>query len=376
MSKSLTQKRVLSFAFMFLVLFTLLFSVGFAKSVDAFDSDNYYSIIARHSGKGLEVYNFSTENGANINQWDYWGGDNQQWQIIDLGNGYYSIINKYSGKALDVYEMSTASGANIDQWEYWGGEGQQWKIEETVSGYYTITSRLSGKVLDVLDLSTDDGANVIQWDNYTADNQLFAIQPASSNGGGTITITETIVVEAGETYDGGGATIVAQGMGDGSQAEDQDPIFRLEDGATLKNVRIGAPGCDGVHTYGDVTVMNVVWEDVGEDALTVKESGNVVISGGAAYNASDKVFQINAASTFTVQGFTASNFGKLIRQCGGTTFTATIYLDGVTVTGGDECIARTDSSTTQLYYRDITAYSNDDSFTWWIFPSSSQVQAY
>lgn len=44
----------------------------------------------------------------------------------------------------------------------------------------------------------------------------------------------------------------------------------LEDGAALKNVVLGAPAADGIHTYGDACLSNIVWTDIGEDALTMK----------------------------------------------------------------------------------------------------------
>ncbi len=58
-------------------------------------------------------------------------------------------------------------------------------------------------------------------------------------------------------------------------------MFRLEDGARLINVVLGSPAADGIHTYGDVTLENIVLEDIGEDALTIKESGTVVLKGAA-----------------------------------------------------------------------------------------------
>lgn len=195
----------------------------------------------------------------------------------------------------------------------------------------------------------------------------------TSNSGQTITITKTIVVAAGTTYDGNGAKIIAQGMGSGDQDESQQPIFKLEKGANLKNVRIGAPGCDGVHCYGNNIVENVVWEDVGEDALTVKGEGSVTVKGGAAYKADDKVFQLNQPCTFTVSGFTADTFGKVVRQNGDTTFKCTIYIDNCTFSNAGECIARTDSTTTQLYYRNMKA-TNVKKL--WVFPSESQIHTY
>lgn len=186
----------------------------------------------------------------------------------------------------------------------------------------------------------------------------------------TKTITSTIVVKAGETYDGKGDTIVAVGLGDGGQGESQKPIFKLEKGAKLRNVRIAFPGCDGVHCYGDNVVENVVWEDIGEDALTVKGEGTVEIIGGSARDGEDKCFQINAAGVFKVTNFSATNVGKLIRQNGDTTFKTTIYLDNVTLNGADECVARTDSTTTQLYYSNCK-FTNVPKL--WVFPSLSQV---
>lgn len=191
----------------------------------------------------------------------------------------------------------------------------------------------------------------------------------------TVTIYETIVVKSGQTYDGNGNTIVAVGMGDGSQDEDQEPIFKLENGANLKNVRIAAPGCDGVHCYGNNTVTNVVWEDVGEDALTVKGQGTITISGGSAAKASDKMFQINQPCTFTVKNFSANGMGKLIRQNGGTTFTATIYLDTLTLNDIDEAIVRTDSSSTRVYYRNLTVTNFNGSKGWW-YGRDSQASPY
>ncbi|WP_341805097.1 pectate lyase [Paenibacillus turpanensis] len=158
-------------------------------------------------------------------------------------------------------------------------------------------------------------------------------------------VYETIVVAAGTTFDGQGKRYIAGStLGDGSQSEGQKPVFRLERGATLKNVVLGAPAADGVHCYGDNLVENVVWEDIGEDALTIKASGTVTVKGGSAKDGSDKVFQVNAASTFNIIGFKADNAGKLIRQNGGTSFKVDVFIDQSDISNMDECIFRTDSS--------------------------------
>ena len=41
-----------------------------------------------------------------------------------------------------------------------------------------------------------------------------------------------------------------------------------------------------------------------------------MVKGGGARNADDKIIQNNAASSVTIDGFSAQNFGKLYRSCG------------------------------------------------------------
>jgi hypothetical protein len=114
-------------------------------------------------------------------------------------------------------------------------------------------------------------------------------------------------------YAGAGA------LGAGGQEEGQDPLFLLSNGATLENVILGAPGADGIHCEGSCTLRNVWWEDVGEDAATLKgSSGSQVMSieCGGARMASDKVFQHNGPGTMRIQNFSVDDFGKLYRSCG------------------------------------------------------------
>jgi hypothetical protein len=134
-----------------------------------------YRILARHSGKALDVEGASTANGANVLQWSNHGGANQKWIRQEVGGGYNEIIGRNSGKVLDVSNASTANGANVQQWEYGGGTNQQWSIAAVSGGYYQIINRNSGKVLDVANASTADGANVYQWAYGGGSNQEWSI---------------------------------------------------------------------------------------------------------------------------------------------------------------------------------------------------------
>lgn len=119
------------------------------------------------------------------------------------------------------------------------------------------------------------------------------------------------------TFDGGGKSY---GTSCNGQSESQQPVFLLKDGATLKNVVINKNAADGVHCEGNCSITNVVWQDVCEDAATMKGgSGKTMrVQGGSAANANDKVFQHNGkGSTISIDGFkTTGSIGKLYRSCG------------------------------------------------------------
>ena len=135
---------------------------------------------------------------------------------------------------------------------------------------------------------------------------------------GDVLVTASISVSG--TFDGGMKRYTGSGpLGTGGQSENQDPIFNLADGATLKNVILGNPAADGVHCAGSCTLQNVWWEDVGEDAATFRGSSSslvYLVDGGGARHAADKIFQHNGAGTLTIRNFQAEDFGKLYRSCG------------------------------------------------------------
>ena len=117
-----------------------------------------FQIINSNSGKVLDVTGGSTSDGALIQQWDWLGGANQQWQIVPLGNGYSLIQNVNSGKVLDVYGGYTTGCTPIQQWDWWGGANQQWQIVPQDSSYDAIFNLNSGLVLDVTNVSLSNGA--------------------------------------------------------------------------------------------------------------------------------------------------------------------------------------------------------------------------
>jgi hypothetical protein len=135
-----------------------------------------YRTINRNSGKALDVANNSTGNGANIQQWSYNAGLNQQWTLVHIGSSQYVVIGRQSGRGVDVTGASTADGANIAISDYHGGDNQKWTASATSNGYYSLKAVHSGKGMDVSGQSTSDGANVQQWSYWGGNNQQWIFQ--------------------------------------------------------------------------------------------------------------------------------------------------------------------------------------------------------
>ena len=171
---------------------------------------------------------------------------------------------------------------------------------------------------------------------------------------GEVTVSQTIVVSAG-VYDGGCRTYnPTLALGDGGQAEGQLPVFRVENGATLRNVIIGLNGADGIHFYNGGNIDNVRWMNVGEDAFTVKEgtlNTPVTITRITGVNSQDKFGQINAPTTMTIRNCIIDDAGKAIRQNGGTGFTAHVTMELCQLSNIRDQAFRSDSSSSTMLFR-------------------------
>ena len=137
----------------------------------------YYRILARHSGKAVNVLGASTADGADVIQWPYSSAApaNDEWELVDVGSGYYRIVARHSGKVLQVAAASTANGGNVDQSAWTAGTHQQWQPVDLGNGYFRLNVRHNGKVLNVAGASTADGANVDQWNWANVNQQMFQI---------------------------------------------------------------------------------------------------------------------------------------------------------------------------------------------------------
>lgn len=151
--------------------------------------DGRYIIVAKHSGKVLDVSGASTAGGANIQQWTYTGASHQQWDVEPVPSStggdysYFTIRAAHSGQNIDLLNFSYADGGNVIQFGTGFGVNQQWFLEYAGDGYFYIRSKWSGKYLDVNGgvAATGDGANVQQWSGPGGANQLWRFMPVDAD---------------------------------------------------------------------------------------------------------------------------------------------------------------------------------------------------
>ncbi|WP_391653109.1 RICIN domain-containing protein [Streptomyces tamarix] len=150
----------------------------------AVDTNAWYVLVNRNSGKALDVSGASTTDGARVNQWTRNDRTNQQWQFVDSGGGFYRLKARHSDKVLDVSGASTADGAAIQQWADGNGANQQFRLADSDAGHVRLINRNSGKAVEVQGGSTADGGNVVQYTDWGGANQQWQMIKLSSGGAG------------------------------------------------------------------------------------------------------------------------------------------------------------------------------------------------
>ena len=98
---------------------------------------------AEDSSLAMTVKNGDSTNGNTIYLSEYTGSAAQHFILHRTDDAYY-ITGACSGNAaLDVYDISHDNGADIDQWDYWGGEGQKFYIRPVENEYRLISGDLN-----------------------------------------------------------------------------------------------------------------------------------------------------------------------------------------------------------------------------------------
>lgn len=122
--------------------------------------DGSYKIsTALNSSMYLDVCGISTDNCANIHLWSNNNENNQKFYIVNEENEYYKIIAAHSGKAVDVEGGGSTPQTNVWQYEWNGTNAQLWKFISAGNGYYYIQNK-NGLYLDAACGKSQNGTNV------------------------------------------------------------------------------------------------------------------------------------------------------------------------------------------------------------------------
>ena len=271
-------------------------------------------------------------------------------------NGGSSSGSSSTSSTSSTSSSSSSSGSGscsaTSQCDWYGGlwpicqnqnDGWGWENSASCIGSNTCSSQSgNGGIIDACSSSSSSSSGGSSSSSSSSSGGSSG-KGASCSSTGSQGISSTIRVTSG-TYDGNCKTFNPSGaLGDGSQSEGQDPAFRVENGATLKNVIIGNNGVDGIHFYNGGTIDNIRWTNVGEDAFTVKSEGNVTARNLEGYDGEDKFIQVNAVTNLSVSNCIVDNMGKFLRQNGGKTFTMSVTVDNCDISNMKEGIFRSDS---------------------------------
>jgi len=145
-----------------------------------------YLLVNRNSGKVMEVAGGATTAGANVRQNANLNQNHQHWNVTPVDSriggdfSYFTITAVHSGKSLDVLNWSLSNGGNIIVWDDAKGANQQWFLEYAGDGWFYIRSRHSAKCIEVLNSSTANLANVQQRDVVGTANQQWRFIPVDA----------------------------------------------------------------------------------------------------------------------------------------------------------------------------------------------------
>ena len=138
-----------------------------------------FKIMNRNSGKYLDLDNNKTDNNTAIVQFDDEGVDaSQTWTFTEVmkGKGVYSICS-YGNKnrGMDVVDFSKDNGAQVQLYDYLGNNHQQFILYDCGEGYYQLVARNSGKVVEIPQSSKGNGEWIKIYDNNGTHTQQWAV---------------------------------------------------------------------------------------------------------------------------------------------------------------------------------------------------------
>uniref|UniRef100_H3H990 Probable pectate lyase F n=1 Tax=Phytophthora ramorum TaxID=164328 RepID=H3H990_PHYRM len=287
------------------------------SNVYVVNPDNAVVTVNKNWGDEATLSNIwikSSKSTVKVCQWSQ-GNANGEPKI--LGNGPSEPLCQYSESDVHINEdISNAAQTGVEQ------QSSPTTSPATKKPSSKATKKPSTKATKKPSTDSPTQSSTSDSPKQTATNSSGSVPdgtwPAST---GTVLYKKPYTIKAGEVFDGKMQTFERSDITcTGGEGQKDTAVFLVEAGGTLKNAIIGKNQKEGVHCDDhDCTIENVWWDDVCEDALSIKggsaSSVTTVTNCGARY-AEDKVVQHNGYGTVKIKGFFAQEFGKLYRSCG------------------------------------------------------------
>lgn len=150
--------------------------------------DNYFRIVSvGDESMCIALAQSSSADGVNIELQKYNGTDNQLFRLKKCGM-YYGIVSKCSNDTagFDVYEWSKENGGNINQWNYWEGGCQLWRFSPAYpavsDGCYMVRNIDSGLYM------SDNNGSIVQTGASSQGSTNSMIWTVTNSQDGTCTI--------------------------------------------------------------------------------------------------------------------------------------------------------------------------------------------
>jgi len=142
-------------------------------------ADGWYYIKNPSSGKYLQVKDGKAAAVSNVVIGSSRKDDAQRWKLTNVGGGYITLTSALGDFMMDVANGENANDANIQIYDAYGGDAQQFILLKTGSqNVFTIGTKVSGgeKALDIEGNRTADNTNVLQWTNTSKANQSWQFE--------------------------------------------------------------------------------------------------------------------------------------------------------------------------------------------------------
>lgn len=106
------------------------------------DTNQWFTLTARHSGKVVDARGGSAANGTAVQQYAANNSASQQYRFAPTDGGYFRIISKLNNASnIEVGGGRTGNGSKVNLWAQAGVAHQQWKPVYSTAGYVNLVVR-------------------------------------------------------------------------------------------------------------------------------------------------------------------------------------------------------------------------------------------